>query len=262
MAVKFKRKKDSESQSTVQDDVIDRPLFEEVTEDIKEEVINDLYWLYSLISKSDTTLPITRQLSQQFLKIRDYLDDIGKVIVDKTLFTNSWVEWFSKNQNDSNGQMTLFAGHWRKSNPDDYKKAWAIILNEFLSKGMDIGILPKSTSVPRLFSESTIFDSYIQNNKLDIDNTLLTSKPVGGHMISDMELIRMTPEERNQAAKLEGMGDVFDFDKNCRAMSSYHNLRMGVLRLSEYLPIIHNEKMLRKARIKKYNELKQKEILI
>jgi hypothetical protein len=91
---------------------------------------------------------------------------------------------------------------------------------------------------------------------------LLISKPVGGHIISDMELIRMTPEERNQAAKLEGIGDVFDFDKNCRAMSSHHNLRMGVLRLSEYLPIMDNDKMVREARIKKYNELKQKEILI
>ena len=235
---------------------------DKITEDVKEQVINDLDWLYLLISKSDTILPITKQLSQQFLKIRDYLDDSGQVIADKTLFINSWVEWFSKNQSDSNGQMTLFAGHWRKASPDEYKKAWAIILKEFLSKGIDIGILPKSTSVPRLFSESTIFDSYIENNKLDIDNTPLTSKPVGGHMISDMELIRMTPDERNQAAKLEGMGDVFDFDKNCRAMSSHHNFRMGVLRLSEYLPIMDNEKAVRESRNKKYNELKQKEILI
>jgi hypothetical protein len=215
-----------------------------------------------LISKSDTPLAITRQLAQQFLKIQDYLNESGKVIADKTLFINSWVEWFCKNQNDSNGQMTLFAGHWRKSTPDEYKKAWTIILNQFLYKGIDIGILPKSTSVPRLFLESKIFDSYIDNKKLDIDNTLLISKPVGGHIISDMELIRMTPNERNQAAKMEGIGDVFDFDKNCRAMSSYHNFRMGVLRLSEYLPIIDNEKMVRETRIKKYNELKQKEILI
>ena len=235
---------------------------DKVTEDIKEVVINDLNWLYSLISKSDTPLAITKELTQHLLKTRDYLDEYGKVIADKSLFINSWVEWFSKNQKDNNGQLTLFAGHWRKSAIDECKKAWTIILNEFLSKGLDIGILPKSTSVPRLFSESKILDSYIENNKLDIDNNLLTSKPVGGHIISDMELIRMTPEERNQAAKLEGIGDVFDFDKNCRAMSSYHNLRMGVLRLSEYLPIIDNEKLVRDARIKKYNELKQKEILI
>ena len=45
-------------------------------------------------------------------------------------------------------------------------------------------------------------------------------------------------------------------------MSHYHNMRMGVLRLSEYLPIITDDKLVREARIKKYNELKQKEILI
>jgi hypothetical protein len=32
--------------------------------------------------------------------------------------------------------------------------------------------------------------------------------------------------------------------------------------LSEYLPIIDNDKVVRELRIKKYNELKQKEILI
>ena len=235
---------------------------DKINEDIKEEIINELDWLYSLISKSDTGLFITKQLAQQFLKIRDYLDEHNKVIADKTLFINSWVDWFFKNQNDSKGQMTLFAGHWRKSTPDEYKKAWNIILNEFLSNELNIGILRKSTSVPRLFSQSTILDSYYKNNQLDVDNSLLISKPVGGHIISDMELIRMTTEEGNEAAKIEGIGDVFDSDKNCRAMSSYHNIRMGVLRLSEYLPIIDDEKRVREARIKKYNELKQKEILI
>jgi hypothetical protein len=97
---------------------------------------------------------------------------------------------------------------------------------------------------------------------MDVDGKLLTTKPVGGHRISDMELIRMTPKERNQAFIDEEISDTFDFSKNCRAMSKYHNLRMGVLRLSEYLPIMDTEKMVREARIKKYNELKQKEILI
>ena len=95
-----------------------------------------------------------------------------------------------------------------------------------------------------------------------MDGKLLTTKPAAGHRISDMELIRMTPEQRTQAFIDEGLGDTFDFNKNCRAMSKYHNLRMGVLRLSEYLPIIDNDKEVRKLRIKKYNELKQKEILI
>lgn len=234
-----------------------------VTEDIKQQVIEDLDWLYSVISKSDTMFNFTKQIAQHFLKIRDYLDDTGKIIADKTLFINSWNEWFSNNQLDSKtGQMTLFAGHWRKSTEDEYKKAWTIILNDFLSKGEVIGVMNKSNSIPRIFSYDLIYDSYIKNNKLDINNEILTSKPVGGHIISDMELIRMTTNERDLLFKTEGLSDTFNFEKNCRAMSHYHNMRMGVLRLSEYLPIINDDKLVREARIKKYNELKQREILV
>lgn len=235
---------------------------DKIDEDVKQDVMDDLDWLYSVISKSETPFIITKQVAQQFLKIRNYLDDTGRVIADKSTFVNKWNEWFSQNQTDDNGQMTLFAGHWRKSTPEEYSKAWTIILNKFLKQGEDIGIVPKSESVPRLFVESLIYDSYIENGKLDIDGTLLTSKPVGGHIISDMELIRMTPLERDIAFKSEGLGDSFKFNKNCRAMSHKHNMRMGVLRLSEYLPIIHDDNLVRKARIEKYNELVKKEILI
>lgn len=242
-------------------------LFEEnknkVTEDIKEKTINDLYWLDSVLSKSEFPVPITKQLAQHFLKIRNYLDDSNKIIADKALFMDEWNQFFaSKGENQNDGELTKFMGFWRKSTPDSYKGAWGILLDEFLNKGEKVGIVTKSPSVPRLFSNDVIYDSHIEHNKTDVDGKLLTTKPVGGHMISDMELIRMTPEERNQAFINEGIGDTFDFNKNCRAMSKYHNLRMGVLRLSEYLPIIDNEKMVREARIKKYNELKQKEILI
>lgn len=234
-----------------------------VTDEIKENTISDLNWLDSVLSKSETPLAITKQIAQHFLKIRDYLDDSNKVIADKALFIDEWNMWFaSKGENQNNGQLTEFAGYWRKSTIDAYKGAWGIILNEFISRNEEVGIVTKSPSVPRLFSNDVVYDSHIEHNKMDVDGKLLTTKPVGGHHISDMELIRMTPEERNQAFIDEGIGDTFDFNKNCRAMSKYHNLRMGVLRLSEYLPIMDNEKMVREARIKKYNELKQKEILI
>lgn len=234
-----------------------------VTDEIKENTISDLNWLDSVLSKSETPISITKQIAQHFLKIRDYLDDSNKVIADKALFIDEWNVWFaSKGENQNNGQLTEFAGYWRKSTIDAYKGAWGIILNEFISRNEEVGIVTKSPAVPRLFSDDVVYDSYIEHYKMDVDGKLLTTKPVGGHMISDMELIRMTPEERNQAFIDERIGDTFDFNKNCRAMSKYHNLRMGVLRLSEYLPIMDNEKLVREARIKKYNELKQKEILI
>ena len=77
-----------------------------------------------------------------------------------------------------------------------------------------------------------------------------------------MELIRLTDDERDEAFKEEGLGDKFDFNLNCRASSSYHNQRMGVLRLSEYLPIINDDEKVREARLQKYYELKAKPILI
>ena len=92
-------------------------------------------------------------------------------------------------------------------------------------------------NLSRKFSKDTITNSYKENNGLDINGNSFVH-PVGGHIISDMELIRMTDEERDEAFKKEGLGDKFDFDKNCRAMSAYHNNRMGVLRLSSYLNII------------------------
>lgn len=236
---------------------------DKITDTIKEEVVADLNWLDSVMSKSTTPIEITKQLAQHFLKIRDYLNDSNKVIADKALFMDEWAQFFaSKGENQNNGMLTEFAGYWRKSTLDAYKGAWSIILKEFVSKNERVGIVEKSALVPRLFSDDVIYDSYIENNKLDVDGNPLTTKPVGGHCISDMELIRMSSDERIAAFINEGLGDTFNFNKNCRAMSKYHNLRMGVLRLSEYLPIMHDEKLVRESRVKKYNQLKEREILI
>jgi hypothetical protein len=114
----------------------------------------------------------------------------------------------------------------------------------------------------RTFSREVIGDSLEYHNFKDIDDFTLNSTPVGGHIISDMELSRMTDEERNKAFQEEGLGDVFDFDTNCRAMSQYHNLRMGVLRLSEYDKVIHkDDNVVRETRNKKYHELKNTKVL-
>ena len=86
---------------------------------------------------------------------------------------------------------------------------------------------------------------------------------IGGHIISDMELARMTEEEKDKAYREEGLGDTFEFDKNCRAMSRYHNHRMGVLRLSEYMKVINDsDEIVKDKQNQKYEELKSKEILI
>ena len=86
---------------------------------------------------------------------------------------------------------------------------------------------------------------------------------VGGHIISDMELIRMTTEERDEAFKQEGFDKKFDFNSNCRAMSHKHNQRMGVLRLSEYLKIMNkSDEEVREIEKKKKAKLRAKPILV
>jgi hypothetical protein len=231
-----------------------------VDEDLKEQIITDMDWLYSILSKSESYTQPTRQLVQHILKIKDFLEEEGQVIADHYLFINEWNRWFGDNQYN-NDDLTKFALAWRKSAVDAYKDAWKIIKKDFLTKS-NIGIVNKSDRIPRLFDSETIQDSLKVEKGIDIDGKILTTKAVGGHCISDFELLRMTNEERDIAFKQEGLGDVFDHKKNCRAMSHYHNIRMGVLRLSEYLPIINDEKMVREFRMKKYNEIKNKEILI
>ena len=125
-----------------------------------------------------------------------------------------------------------------------------------------IGIVMTSSRVKRIFSQDVIMDSLKENNGLDIDDTLLTTKPVGAHIISDMELIRLTDDERDEVFREEGLGNKFDFNLNCRASSARHNQRMGVLRLSEYLPIIDNNEKVKEVRLEKYHQLKAKPILI
>jgi len=238
---------------------------DDFNEDLKEIVLNDLDTLYSILSVADKD-NLSRQTIQQLLKIIDVLKEDGYVIADRKLFIDSFNDWFVENQYD-NKQMTEFAGYWRKSGVNEYMGAYRIIKKDFLKNlNIDrlesIGVTLTSKSVPRIFDRDTVMDSFKKNKGLDIDDTILETKPVGGHIISDMELIRMTKTERDIAFKSEGLGDVYKHDMNCRAMSSYHNHRMGVLRLSEYMNVKDNDGELYALKMEKYNELKQKPILI
>ena len=63
--------------------------------------------------------------------------------------------------------------------------------------------------------------------------------------------------------EIEGYKGKFNFNETCRAMSSRHNLRMGALRLSEYLKIMNeSDDKVKMIVNKKYNELRAKQILV
>jgi hypothetical protein len=73
----------------------------------------------------------------------------------------------------------------------------------------------------------------------------------------------MTISERNEAFVSEKIGDKYEHKLNCRAMSSHHNLRMGILRLSEYISVIGlDDSKLNEIKKAKYNELRKKPILV
>ncbi len=238
-------------------------------EDFKTEILENLDYLYSLFSQSENPV-ISRQSIQQLLKLNEFLNDAGYVIADKKLFIESFTKWYNDSQTGDDNGITAFGQYVRNGASGNAVKAF-IETRKFLKQCSDehteylksIGIVLQSPSVPRLFDTNTIMISFDKNNGKDIDDTEILSKPVGGHIISDMELIRMTSSERDEIFQKETGHFKYEHNLNCRAMSSYHNLRMGVLRLSEYLSVINlDDSKLNEIKKAKYNELKKKLILV
>jgi hypothetical protein len=251
-----------------------RNAFDNKSDDINffDEIETQLDFLYDMISSLRTTkesepFPKRQYLLQLLLMNRD-IEDTQFTINDPVTFVSCFNEFYRNRAVDNEGSLTKFGLNTRNSGQGQMKLVYSEIKKEFL-KGLykdeylkTIGIVPNPTGLNRTFSREVILDSLEDNNHYDIDGNKLLSTPVGGHIISDMELSRMTDEERNKAFQEEGLGDVFDFDTNCRAMSQHHNLRMGVLRLSEYMKVIHkDDNVVRETRNKKYQELNNKQIL-
>jgi hypothetical protein len=242
-------------------------------EDIKESLIEKLDTLYTFYSKIDNP-KITRQVIQQILQVLKWIDDENYIVSDWDLFSNSLYDFIQierlHHEGADKGTKTKFGTNLGASNLKDYKDAFNFIKKRFLQpnliksdNSLTIGVSPKSEKVPRLFSNDVIDDSFKKLKGIDIDGTPIQGRRVGGHIISNFELIRMNDDERVQSFIDEGLGNKFDFDLNCRAMSSYHNMRMGILRLSEYLKIMHLSDLAINNAIKtKKEKLSQNPILV
>tara|TARA_R110002020_G_C16261433_1_gene770502 strand:+ start:134 stop:1933 length:1800 start_codon:yes stop_codon:yes gene_type:complete len=229
------------------------------------QIKGTLDFLYSLFSKLESP-NLSRQLIQHTLLVNKYLKQNNRLIYDEVQFMKKFTKWFSDEQTVK-GDLTEF-GRWVRGSGAAYgREAERYIKTTFLKELRDdnhlqeIGIVSFSNGLKRIFTEEVIKDSIAEHSNKDIDGSEMYVKPVGGHVISHFELIRMTDEERNQAFKEEGIGDKFDFDKNCRAMSAYHNNRMGVLRLSQYMKIINeSDLVVSEARKLAYDRIKSKVI--
>jgi hypothetical protein len=249
-------------------------------ENLKESILNKFDILYELFSKIENP-KLSRQNILQFLEIYKWVQNENMVICDTDIFANALYDFIETERvhsefnldgtkNDNAGTKTRFGVSMAASNRGDYLDAFYHIKDKFLydslkneTYALSIGLCKKSNRVPRLFTNEVIIDSFNKNKELDIDGKEIEGSPVGGHIISDSELIRMTDTERVEAFKSENLGDKFKFDLNCRAMSSYHNLRMSVLRLSEYLEIINEPDSVVRTKVRQKREyLKTKAILV
>ena len=232
-----------------------------------------LDYLYSLYSKKNGDLKkyLTKQVLQQLIQMRKRLESLNYFVFDKSTLINDFCQFYDDHYysgSPPHQDRTAFGGHMAQSSSKNAEEGEYYIFTNFLKSCKDdnylrsIGILNKSTPLPREFDKWVVIKNLKDNGGKDIDGNLLVGG-VGGHVISDMELLRMTDEERDIAAREEGIGNIFEFNKNCRTMSAYHNNRMKVLRLSEYLENIDKSDDEINALVnKKYDELRSKEIVV
>lgn len=245
---------------------------------LERRVIQSLDFLYHTFKYWPDTKNPSKQNVQQVLMIRKYLFEKGYQIIDKKTFIDQYYDFVKHNSNEVdpatgiiNKKVRLQFGYdMASSNIDNYNSAWKTVKNKFIGSGKEkssksdaelyeIGIYPIGTELPRLFSKNRIDLSIIECGGLDIDGISFEEKgavPVGGHIISDWELGQLSDDDRDIAAEREGCftDNEFEFSQNCRAMSKYHNDRMGVLPLSLYLSIINESDEVVRKREKEFKE--------
>jgi hypothetical protein len=222
-----------------------------------EEWNNYLDWLdnlYSYLRYLDG--PPTHHQFQILNWLINYLENDGFVVFDKETFIHTWSSWMWDEWHDDDGETKLIADTGEKfgtavlSYGENHVKVIKQYVKQYFLKGLvntkelcDMGIVKASPNLVRCYSRDDRLRNLRFHNMKDIDGKIITvDYSQAGHIISHYELIRMTPAQRDEAFKKEGLGDTFEFAKNMRAMSTYHNLRMGILRLSEYVPYMHSSR--------------------
>jgi hypothetical protein len=229
--------------------------FDRVTQDTLWEHLNLLENVLSITSKKDNP---ARQRIQQILALNSYLESNSFRIHDHERFGRKIHIFFQTQMwnplvNGKKNGKTTFGMDMGSQTKSSYKKAFVFLCREFLKDCSDekhlntLGIVRIAEKPKRVFSKEQIQMSRFEVDDLDIDGTPFdsTTDVVGGHIISDYEIACSTPEQLNAAAVREGIDvdGVFIENNNCRAMSKYHNNRMGVLPLSEYMKILGESKV-------------------
>jgi hypothetical protein len=237
---------------------------------------NSLDYLHRLYSNA--SLPIEPSKQEMLILLEtdaQFLGEKNQYIWDPGTFIDKFLQFKHDNYfltpGDSKSGRTPFGTSMSHSSPEDYKRSWKFFRKNFLGDGkseesmkspeelLEMGIAAWGQELPRFFSKHRIKISAIENKQLDLDGKSFIDygiTPVGGHIISDWELNQLSDSERDEVAKLrEGFkSEKFVFHENCRAMSAYHNNRMGVLPLSIYMEVINESDKVVRQRENQFRE--------
>ena len=235
---------------------------------------NCLTYLHSLCSNASSKFEPSKQEMQYLAEMEDYLGERNCYICDSGTLIDLFLEFKHKNYflipGDSSSGKTAFGQHMSHSGLKDYERGWKFIRKNFLGNGkshtsfkededrLEMGIATWGEELPRKFSTHRTNRSAREHGYKDIDGRSfieLGITPAGGHIISHWELRHLSDSERDQAAVREGFkSGKFVFEENCRAISPYHNQRMGVLPLSLYLPIMNESDEIVREREREFKE--------
>ena len=245
--------------------------------DVSEQsLLSTLNFLYDIFSKSNGMDP-SRQRIILMLMLDKYLSNNSLFIGDKETFINKfdecWDELYYTRDEETGEQLSVrdkFGFYITNSDIASQTKAFNLFITAFLCGGKKslkydesiietLGIYKLGNSLPRLFTPKQIEKSLKKYQNIDIDGDEFAEDEmiVDGHIISDFELLKMNDIERDNALLAEGIAGGFTHEKNCRAMSAYHNLRMSILRVSEYMEIIDKSDVV----VRKAIQAKRKAIL-
>jgi hypothetical protein len=222
------------------------------TEALLNSLIETLTFLESLYSQIKLAKSPSLQKIQQLMMIRMVIADNNIRIYNKKKFITQFESFVENNILKDDGSRSVFGANMYYGGKNNAEMAFETIRKYFLGNGdlhtfkneeelKLIGLKPIGSTLPRTFSDKIIIESNRKYNNQNIEGSTFKKKPVGGHRISHHELENLSDSERDVAAKEEGgfTDDKFNHEENCRPMCDYHNNRMGILRLSRYLEIMH-----------------------
>ena len=228
-------------------------------------------------------LEFSLQKAILFIKMLKELKDNDFHVICLKTFSKCFADWITdesweiKNIDGVDEQVkSRFIVELNKTNTAvQYNDLYKLIKKKFL-KFYDvttlnkIGVVSKPKKLPRYWSNELKNKNIKYWKDKDIDGKTIGTydNKHAGHLISDFELSRLTDEERKKVFKEEsdvlksyGYPLITGHETNFRVISEKHNMRMNIMRMSDYHNILDtttNENIQNKLISEKINEYEEK----